>query len=835
MVDIVRLSEALATYKETFDSRWPDERYKWESVKCFQENWDIEAEDFPDMLSRALAKTGNLLSAKKLFCRDRIVTYASLDAEKVRTMYRALFDETQDVIRRIADFKKAAIAFRQEHMPKLKEMNRDKEHYQDEHAISVYLWLRYPDKYYSFKFTEDENAAKWLKSDCQMRQGAYDDNMRNHYKLCAELNAEIQKDSEIRQILEAHLTQSCYTDNELTTLTFDLIFYISDRLCKKSNPREDTNDAKWEPANYNPGITTEKWLEMLKDKEIFGESGLAILKRLKDYGGVATCSELSAQYGEEANFYNSGSVAVARRVAEKTNCPLSKRDDGSVQWWAILYMGRSASQDVTGSFLWKIRDELCEALENIGLEAIPLYAERKNGEIRYWLYAPGRDAEKWDEFYNSKIMGLGWEEIGNLSSYDTKAAMIEEMNIAYGTATKHFNSACATWQFSHEIKPGDVVFVKRGRKGDILGRGVVTSGYRYDDARAEYKNVISVKWTHKGEWQVATDKQLPMKALTDITSQVGMVAKINDLFDDGDDRYEPPAVKYESYTADNFLRDVYMSREKYNSLARLLKRKKNVILEGAPGVGKTYAAKRLAYSLMGVKDKERVMMVQFHQSYSYEDFIMGYRPSESGFILKTGAFYDFCAQAREDRENDYYFIIDEINRGNLNKIFGELFMLIEADKRDEEMRLLYEDELFSVPDNLYIIGMMNTADRSIAFFDYALRRRFSFFTMTNGFDTEGFRSYQAQFGGNSTEAGRKFERVINCVKEMNRDIAEDETLGKGFCLGHSYFCGLTIEDIENGELDAIVEYDILPLIREYWFDEPGKAEEWENKLQRAVR
>ncbi len=130
-------------------------------------------------------------------------------------------------------------------------------------------------------------------------------------------------------------------------------------------------------------------------------------------------------------------------------------------------------------------------------------------------------------------------------------------------------------------------------------------------------------------------------------------------------------------------------------------------------MGKTFAAKRLAYSMMGVKDPNRVMMVQFHQSYSYEDFIMGFRPAENGFELKRGAFYNFCKRAEIDSEKEYFFIIDEINRGNMSKIFGELFMLIESDKRGVELQLLYSDEKFSVPRNVYIIGMMNTADVSL--------------------------------------------------------------------------------------------------------------------------
>ena len=291
--------------------------------------------------------------------------------------------------------------------------------------------------------------------------------------------------------------------------------------------------------------------------------------------------------------------------------------------------------------------------------------------------------------------------------------------------------------------------------------------------------------------------------------------------------WEP--ANYTPYTADNFLSEVYMTDTQYHSLAARLRKKKNIILQGAPGVGKTFAAKRLAYSLMGEKDAERVMVVQFHQSYAYEDFIMGYRPTENGFQLQTGAFYNFCKKAADDSENDYYFIIDEINRGNLNKIFGELFLLLEADKRGEEVQLLYKDEKFSVPPNLYLIGTMNTADRSLAMLDYALRRRFSFFDMAPGFETKGFKTYQAEL------SHPKLDRLVQCVERLNAAITEDETLGEGFCIGHSYFCGLKAEEMTDETFSAIVEYDILPLIKEYWFDEPSKVRDWSEQLRSALR
>ena len=211
---------------------------------------------------------------------------------------------------------------------------------------------------------------------------------------------------------------------------------------------------------------------------------------------------------------------------------------------------------------------------------------------------------------------------------------------------------------------------------------------------------------------------------------------------------------------------------------------------------------------------------------SYEDFIMGYRPTENGFERKAGAFYNFCKKAQDDSENDYFFIIDEINRGNLSKIFGELFMLIENDKRGIGLQLLYSNEKFSVPKNLYIIGMMNTADRSLAMLDYALRRRFAFYRMLPGFETKGFRDYQENLGS------LKFDRLIATIQTLNEAVSADESLGEGFCIGHSYFCNL--KEATDQTLSEIIEFEIIPLLEEYWFDEPTKVKNWVSNLRSAI-
>lgn len=445
----------------------------------------------------------------------------------------------------------------------------------------------------------------------------------------------------------------------------------------------------------------------------------------------------------------------------------------------------------------------------------------------YWLYSPGAQASEWEEFSTSDIMAIGWDELDDLASYPSREAIRQALDVEESGGSMR-NAVLAVWQFQNEIAVGDIVFAKRGRR-EIVGRGEVTSGGRFEPDRASFRHVRSVKWTHTGSWEHPGDAAT--KTLTDITPYRDYVEKLEVLVT-GDVEPGPPVptTPLPSYDKAAFLSDVYLSETGYDRLRSLLLRKKNAILAGPPGVGKTFAAKRLAYSILGVKDPSRIQTVQFHQSYSYEDFMMGYRPTETGgFTLAEGAFYRFCEEARaDDDDQPYFFIIDEINRGNISKIFGELLMLIEADKRGQDLRLVYKNETFSVPANVHIIGMMNTADRSLAVLDYALRRRFGFFQMPPGFHSAGFTRWQQEAGSPT------LDRLITVVVDLNKTITDDPALGHGFAIGHSYLTRPSGSDADDAWLYSVVEDELIPLLDEYWFDEPIKAEEWAGRLRGAV-
>ncbi|MET3682908.1 5-methylcytosine-specific restriction protein B [Alkalibacillus flavidus] len=282
----------------------------------------------------------------------------------------------------------------------------------------------------------------------------------------------------------------------------------------------------------------------------------------------------------------------------------------------------------------------------------------------------------------------------------------------------------------------------------------------------------------------------------------------------------------EPFTKSDFLSNVFIEEKELDRLNSLLNNKKNLILKGAPGVGKSFIAKRLAYVMMKERDETRIHMLQFHQNYSYEDFIEGFRPKDKGdgFELRQGPFVKFARKAERDPNRNYFFIIDEINRGNMSKIFGELMLLIESDKRGEKINLLYSNEYFFVPPNLYIIGMMNTADRSLALLDYALRRRFSFFEIQPAFENETFKSYVKE-----SENPEALNRTIDEIKHLNHEIVKD--LGTGFQIGHSYFVSDAYKTDTVKHLAEVIEYEIIPQLFEYWFDDEEKASAWAERLK----
>ena len=637
-------------YKEYFPKHWKDEMYKWEAVQHFQKHWNINVENFLEMFMETTDKTYNLLANMNNYPRDMIKSFAVVDPEAVRSMFIDLFDESKNLTLRIEQFITSAEELRVKY-----DDGTWKQHYQTANAISTYLWLRYPDKYYIYKYSDVRTIAKEVESDFVPKKGGSASNIENSFKLYDDIREILAGDSELDKILNSNLNENCYSDPRKITMTLDVVFFVS---------RFYNQEKKIDLGSLHSEAKFSKWyapvIETLYKMGGSGKRPDVHQKIIEDYG--ITDDELKV-------LNSSGNAQVLNDID-----------------WARNYLVYEGVLDKGEGGMWTLT-ELGEELimtDELASKLTAKWIKIKTAE-REHRYVPDIDLSP---YYVYRTDGV---------------------------------------QFS--ITP---------------------------------------------------------------------------------------------YTKEKFLSEVYMSEEHYDTLVALLKNKKNLILQGAPGVGKTFTAKRLAYSMMGEMDDSRIEFIQFHQNYSYEDFIMGYKPWDEGFKLTNGIFYQFCMIAASHPDKDYFFIIDEINRGNMSKILGELLMLIEKDYRGTKATLAYSGATFSVPKNLFIMGMMNTADRSLAMIDYALRRRFSFYEMEPGFNCDGFKAYQASLKNET------FNMLIEQIIDLNREINADDSLGAGFRIGHSYFCGQ--EECTEEWMKSVVYYDIIPMLQEYWFDDRQKVQRWVNRL-----
>ena len=815
VIDHSKLQEVIAAYKKYFPTHIGDEIYKWKAVKQFQDKWDIDAPDFIQMFWDATSLFDNLLASMNRYPRGMVKEMYEAEPDTVRQMFCDLFDEGQLLAERVNRFRAEADRIRGQYWP-------DKMHYQDFNSISTYLWARFPDKYYIYKYSEVRATTRVLKSSFVVRKGADTDGLLQAFDFFDIIRAEVQKDPDIRPMLNSVLTSDCYRDENLNCIVVDIDFFVN-RFFQESEPvvPVEAKDAKcW---MFSPGEGAHLWDECL-NKGIMA-IGWEELGDLSQYESrEAMRDQMRQEYGLEGSYMNA-SLATWEFANE-----IQVGDIVFAKKGRTVILGRGV---VEGEYSYdETRGEYCNV--------------RK---VR-WTHTG-----QWitQEFHAMKAL----TEISRYSDYVKRLNMIvegqepteEKCNYWWLCANPTVWSM-TDWPVGEE--QDYTLYNDNGNKRHIfrnfIGAKAGDHVICYEANPTKQITALAIVsrendgqriWFEKVESLMTPISLATIKENSDLEKMEFLVNPNGSFFKLTKDEYAiimdliresnlgaNHQSEYEVYTRDEFLDEVYMSEQDLTDLEALLRNKKNIILQGAPGVGKTFCARRLAFELMGEKDESRVNLVQFHQNYSYEDFILGYKPVGSDFELQRGIFYKFCISAANNPDKPYFFIIDEINRGNLSKIFGELLMLIEKDYRGEKLTLAYKDEKFFVPKNLYIIGMMNTADRSLAMIDYALRRRFSFYEMHPGFQSGGFKKYQEALGN------EHFDRLIKKVEELNVVIKEDPTLGPGVVLGHSYFCGL--KSVTDNVLRQIINYDLVPMLQEYWFDNRDNIKTWKDKLEKTL-
>ena len=540
-----------------------------------------------------------------------------------------------------------------------------------------------------------------------------------------------------------------------------------------------------------------------------------------------------------------------------------------------------------------------------------VYQNMNKNTKHYWLYSPGEKAIMWDEFYDEGIMAIGWDELEDLENYTDRKSILEALIDNYGGGEDQRNNVSAIDDFcngENKINIGDMVIVKKGTK-TLLGYGCVTSDYYYDENREEFLHCREVEWLKKGEWNL--DFTLPRKTLTDVTSYDSDIE----------------GIKYAQYLL-NIMNENTQTQEN-DLITKLLKYKPQIILQGPPGTGKTREAKRIAKALLGLGENdslegnEQFKLIQFHPSYSYEDFVRGIvaKPNEEGdgiiytaenkvlaefanraqkslqeclkrqsksinwvdfrdflqkkkeknkevyfsdkvkldrienykdghsalyFLVKKNEdwmsneamihFSNFSQENLDDNFENFYtnydrgywesitnyfinwfkqpepfvLIIDEINRANLSAVLGELIYALEY--RGEAVQSMYaiegENNLI-LPPNLYIIGTMNTADRSVGHIDYAIRRRFAFVNvlpkeLEKDFDRNLFKAVSKLFIDNYDEYINNPDIELKRAKTLSPEFRPEDVW-----LGHSYFI------TKNTPIDIRWEYEIKPILLEY--------------------
>lgn len=444
--------------------------------------------------------------------------------------------------------------------------------------------------------------------------------------------------------------------------------------------------------------------------------------------------------------------------------------------------------------------------------------------IQFWKIAPGENARLWQECLRDGIICVGWPELGDMRQERDDGEFKQKYRELYGA--QRIRQWKEIWNFAKNVRKGDTIVSNNGMKS-IVGIGTVNGDYYYDTNRQEYKHCLPMSWDLTAEapipasardvvsdWFRGTVKRISRQEYSQLISGEHLGSPHTPVA-----TVPPPLAKPSTGRYAAICESTFLDAKFFADCERLLKTKKQIILQGAPGTGKTFVGEQLANLWAG--DNSRVKVVQFHESYGYEDFVYGIKPQagpdgKTAFIPTAGVFLNFCAEAEKDKSTpppNYVLLIDEINRAKTARVFGELLYLLEYRDKAAELQC---GITFRIPENLYVIGTMNTTDKSIALVDYALRRRFAFVDLVPVKDGQSSvlgKWMESKGIGNATDIEQLFVALNSAVAQ------KDEAL----MVGHSYFMQQQAVDekwFSTDLLRFIWDYYIMPLVAEYEYQMP---------------
>ena len=816
-----RIHFVIDHYKEHFDAVDQGERYKWEAIAWYKKHWKIDSPNFAQMLEEAFGKAKNLLASAMYYPYRMITEYARVNPEEVRRIFKILYDESLPLEERYQVFRDSCKSGVDQIRAQNPEYEKAVNHYQDLRAIMVYLTFEYPEKYYLYKSTmySDFRDRIGFRED-KSNQSSVIGKVENFFRLCEIILAEVEKDQELIAKHKARLDNDCYADEALHLLTMDIVYYGSNYMSDKdfkTRPSVSAETAYWPSLEeYNPGITTEMWKSVLCNPSVTSPENLDMLRKMLKLGGESTCAHLAETFGNTAGFYNALGTGFAGKVKKHFHCPdcidPEDNDEERSRVYVVPFIGRYVMENGNKRYSWRLRNELKEALMYTALPGSTQESVTDVG-LNTILYGPPGTGKT----YHTVIYAVAIIENKELSAVEKEdyAEVLERYNDYKAQGRIEFTIFHQSYgyeEFIEGIKPAPVDGTEE-ESGNIQ-YSVQPGVFKRFCERAERPAVTADTDYGIGDsptiWKVSLegtgDNPTRTECLKNNHIRIGWDNYGKDITDETDFSVSGGRVVLNAFINKMQVGDIVLScysastidaigvvtgeyewHDEYTSLKRL--RKVNWIV------------KDIRENILAINGGTSMTLASVYRlNISLADvyqLIEKYQPKQISPV--------------NSRSENYVFIIDEINRGNISKIFGELITLIEATKRvgcpeGMTVRLPYSQKLFGVPKNVYIIGTMNTADRSIATIDTALRRRFLFREMLPAPKVLADISVEDL-------------SISEMLTRLNKRIAV--LYDREHTIGHAYFMPLKASPTVEA-LAEIFTNNIIPLLQEYFYEDYEK-------------